>query len=60
MIQERDTLIQNSGKRFELMKRDFQYNLSLIEVRDKVTYNNYNYNNTHNQLFLLIKYMKLI
>jgi hypothetical protein len=35
MIQERDLLLVESSKRFNILKEDFEYNLSLIEARDK-------------------------
>lgn len=35
MIEERDGLLQESTRRFNLLREDFQYNLSLLEARDK-------------------------
>jgi len=35
MIEERDGLLQESTRRFDLLRDDFQYNLSLLEARDK-------------------------
>jgi len=35
LVIERDTLLIESSKRFEQMKKDFKYNLTLLEVRDK-------------------------
>lgn len=35
MIEERDQLLLESSRRFEQLKDDFQYNLTLIEARDK-------------------------
>lgn len=35
LISQRDQLLLESSKRFERLKDDFQYNLSLIEARDK-------------------------
>ncbi len=34
MIVERDKLLVESSKRYEQLKEDFEYNLSLIEARD--------------------------
>jgi hypothetical protein len=35
MIEERDSLLHESTRRFNLLKEDFQYNLTLLEARDK-------------------------
>ena len=35
MISERDALLIDFSKKFEQMKEDFQYNLSLLEDRDR-------------------------
>ena len=35
LVIERDILLIESNKRFEQMKKDFKYNLTLLEVRDK-------------------------
>lgn len=35
MILERDKLLLESSKRYEQLKEDFQYNLTLIEARDQ-------------------------
>ena len=35
MIEERDGLLQESTRRYDLLREDFQYNLSLLEARDK-------------------------
>lgn len=35
MVEERDQLISEASKKFELMKDDFNYNLALIDARDK-------------------------
>jgi hypothetical protein len=34
LVMERDNLLVDSSKRFEQLKDDFQYNLTLIEARD--------------------------
>ncbi len=34
IIAERDELLIESSRRFELLKEDFRYNLALIEARD--------------------------
>jgi DNA repair ATPase RecN len=35
MVEERDSLLLESSRRFEQLKDDFTYNLTLIEARDK-------------------------
>jgi hypothetical protein len=35
MIEERDGLLKESTRRFDLLREDFQYNLSLLAARDK-------------------------
>jgi chromosome segregation ATPase len=35
MVSERDTLLLESSKRFDQLKDDFQYNLALLDARDK-------------------------
>ena len=35
LVEERDQLLIESSKRFEQLKDDFQFNLTLIEARDK-------------------------
>ena len=35
MIKDRDSLLIDISKRYELMRDDFQYNLKLLEARDK-------------------------
>jgi hypothetical protein len=34
LVEERDQLLLESSKRFEKLKEDFEYNLTLIEARD--------------------------
>jgi chromosome segregation ATPase len=35
LVSERDSLLIESSKRFEQLRDDFQYNLSLLEARDQ-------------------------
>ena len=34
LVNDRDALLTDAGKRFEQLKDDFQYNLALLEARD--------------------------